>query len=302
MADKYKILGVPKGSSEKDIRRAYRNLARKYHPDLNPGDKNSEERFKQINEAYEVLSNTDSRRKYDLYGDQWKHADQFEQQQRRGGASPSGPFRVNWGRSSWGRHADGFPGLQDLFSGRGGNLNDFTGSHTQRNRPEAAVTVSLEESFGGTEVTASLTVSGHKHRYRVKIPPGVDNGSVVRISPENQTDILINVTVSSHPRFTRKGNDLYVEADIPFEDAILGGETKIQTLDGRQIWVRVPAQSQNGQHIRLRGQGMPNLKFPTSKGDLFVKVHPSLPKETSNEEKTLLRKLRGLRAEKSSGP
>ena len=125
---------------------------------------------------------------------------------------------------------------------------------------------------------------------------------MVRISPDKQTDLRINVTVSPHAGFTRRGDDLYVEADVPFEDVILGGEAQVQTLDGRQIWVRVPAQSQNGQHIRLRGQGMPNLKFPTSKGDLFVKVHPSLPKETSNEEKTLLRKLRGLRAEKSSGP
>ena len=305
MPDNYKILGVAKGSSEKDIRRAYRSLARKYHPDLNPGDKKAEERFKQINEAYEVLSNADSRRKYDLYGDQWKHADQFEQQRRRGGASPSDLFGVNWGRRSRGPRASstgGFPGLDDLLSGLGGDWGGFTGARPSRARPEAPVTVSLEDAFGGTEVTATLTVSGRERRYHVRIPPGVDNGSVVRISPDKQTDLLITVTVSPHPRFTRKGDDLYVEADVPFEDVILGGEAQVQTLDGRQIWVKVPARSQNGQNIRLRGQGMPKLKSPKSKGDLYVSVRPSLPRETSDDEKELLLRLKDLRAEKSGGP
>ncbi len=305
MPDNYKILGVAKGSSEQDIRRAYRSLARKYHPDLNPGDKKAEERFKQINEAYEVLSNADSRRKYDLYGDQWKHADQFEQQRRQSTGSPSDLFGVNWGRRSRGRRAsstDGLPGLDDLLSGLGSDFGGFTGSRPSRARPEAPVTVSLEEAFGGTDVNATLTVSGRERRYNVKIPPGVDNGSVVRISPDKQTDLLINVTVSPHPGFTRKGDDLYVEADIPFEDVILGGEAQVQTLDGRQIWVKVPAQSQNGQNIRLRGQGMPNLKSPKSKGDLYVTVRPSLPRETSDEAKELLLKLKDLRAEEGGGP
>ena len=301
MADNYKILGVAKNASEQEIRRAYRSLARKYHPDLNPGDKEAEARFKEINEAYEVVSDTDSRRKYDLYGNQWKHADRFEQHRGRAGGSPADLFGVNRGRRSRQRPAPGqdrYSGLDDLLSGLGGRYRDFSGSRSSRVRSEAPVTVSLEDAFGGTKLTATLVVRGQERRYEVTIPPGVDNGSVVRISPDSETELLFNVTVSPHPRFTRQGDDIYVEASIPFEDVILGGEAEVQTLDGRQIWVKVPAQSQNGQHIRLRGQGMPKLRSPGSKGDLYVTVRPSLPREITEEEKDLLIKLKNLRAER----
>ena len=301
MADNYKTLGVAKTASEQEIRRAYRRLARKYHPDLNPGDKKAEGRFKEINEAYEVLSNADSRRKYDLYGDQWKRADQFAQQRGRAGGSPSDPFGVNWGRRSRQRPASGqdrFSGLDDLLGGLGGSFRDFSSSRSSRVRSEAPVTVSLEDAYSGITVTATLAVRGRERRYEVTIPPGVDNGSVIRISPDTETELLFNVTVSPHPRFTRKGDDLYVEADIPFEDVILGGEAEVQTLDDRRIWVKVPAQSQNGQNIRLRGQGMPKLKSPGSKGDLYVTLRPSLPRETTEEEKELVLQLKNLRADR----
>jgi curved DNA-binding protein len=301
MADNYKTLGVAKTASESEIRRAYRGLARKYHPDLNPGDKKAEARFKEINEAYEVLSNTDSRRKYDLYGDQWKHADQIGQHRPGAGGSTTNPFGVNWGRRAGQRPASGaarYSGLDDLLSGLGGNFRDFSGSRGSKVRSEAPVTVSLEDAYGGVVLTATLAVRGHERRYEVTIPPGVDNGSVVRISPDRQTDLLFNVTVSAHGRFRRQGDDLYLEADVPFEDVILGGEAEVLTLDGRTIWVKVPAASQNGQNIRLRGQGMPRLKSPDSKGDLYVTVRPSLPGETTAEEEELVLKLKNLRAER----
>ena len=299
MADNYNILGVAKTASEQEIRRAYRSLARKYHPDLNPGDKKSEARFKEINEAYEVLSDKDSRRKYDVYGDQWKHASQFEQQRGRAGGSAS-DLGFSWGRGTRQRTApghDSFTGLDDLLSGLGGSFRDFAGSRGSRIRSEAPVTVSLEDAFGGTVVIATLAVRGRERRYEVTIPPGVDNGSVVRISPDKDTELLFTVTVSPHPRFTRRGDDLYVEASIPFEDVILGGEAEVQTLDGRRIRVTVPARSQNGQNIRLRGQGMPRLRSSGSKGDLYVTVRPSLPTETTQEEIDLVHKLKGLRAD-----
>jgi DnaJ-class molecular chaperone len=299
MADNYKILGVAKTASEQEIRRVYRSLARKYHPDLNPGDKKSEARFKEINEAYEVLSDKDSRRKYDVYGDQWKHASQIEQQRARGGGSPS-DLGFNWARTTRQRPAsrhDRYTGLDDLLSGLGGSFRGFSGSRGSRIRSEAPVTVSLEDAFGGTRVTATLSVRGRERRYEVTIPPGVDNGSVVRISPDKETELLFTVTVSPHPRFTRRGDDLYVEASIPFEDVILGGEAEVQTLDGRRIRVTVPALSQNGQNIRLRGQGMPRLRSSGSKGDLYVTVRPSLPTETTQEEIDLVHKLKGLRAD-----
>ena len=301
MADNYSILGVAKTASEQEIRRAYRKLARKYHPDLNPGDKKSEARFKEINEAYEVLSDTDSRRKYDVYGDQWKHADHFEQRRGRAGGSPSDQFGFNLGRSARQRPASGqgrYSGLDDLLSGLGGSFRDFAGSRGSRIRSEAPVTVSLEDAFSGTRLTATLAVRGRERRYEVTIPPGVDNGSVIRISPDKETELLFNVTVSPHPRFSRRGDDLYVEASIPFEDVILGGEAEAQTLDGRRIWVKVPPQSQNGQNIRLRGQGMPRLRSSGSKGDLYVTVRPSLPTETTEEEIELVLKLKSLRADK----
>jgi DnaJ-class molecular chaperone len=292
---------VAKSASEQDIRRAYRSLARKYHPDLNPGDKKSEARFKEINEAYEVLSDKDSRKKYDVYGDQWKQASKIEQQRGSAGGSTSDPFGSSSARRSryppgqgWGRYS----GLDDLLSGMGGSYRDFAGSRRSRVRSEAPVTVSLEDAFGGTKLTATLVVRGRERRYEVTIPPGVDNGSVVRISPDKATELLFNVSVSPHPRFTRRGDDLYVEATIPFEDVILGGEAEVQTLDGRTIWVKVPAQSQNGQNIRLRGQGMPKLKSSDSNGDLYVTLRPSLPTETTQEEIDLVLKLKSLREDK----
>lgn len=305
MADNYKILGVAKTASEQEIRRAYRGLARKHHPDLNPDDKKSEARFKEINEAYEVLSDKDSRRKYDIYGDQWKQANQFEQPRGRAGGArfdQSGAQPgFNWGRSTRQRPASGrdrYTGLDDLLSGLGGSFRDLSGSRNSRIRSEAPVTVSLEDAFSGTVVIATLPIRGRERQYEVTIPPGVDNGSVIRISPDKNTELLFNVSVSPHPRFTRRGNDLYVEASIPFEDVILGGEAEVQTLEGRQILVKVPAQSQNGQNIRLRGQGMPRLKSSDSKGDLYVTVRPSLPTETTDEEIELILKLKSLRTDK----
>lgn len=292
MADYYSVLGVERGAEQSDIRQAFRRLARKYHPDLNQDDSDAETRFKEVNEAYEVLSDPDSRRKYDAHGDQWKHADEIEAQRRTargaydfmGGAYRSGPSP----------EGDVFAGLEDIL----GDMGRFRGSQYGAGtvRAETAVTVSLEEAYAGTTVNANYTVRGRNRRFEVSIPPGVDNGSTVRVTPERGTEMLFRVSVTPNLRFRRDGSDLYTDADVPFEQCILGGEAQVRTLDDRTIWVKIPANSQNGQNIRLRGQGMPKLGSPDAKGDLYVTVRPQMPKSLTDEQRELIVKLRELRS------
>ena len=156
--------------------------------------------------------------------------------------------------------------------------------------------MSLAEAFGGTSVNANLSMQGRSRRFEVDIPPGVDNGSMVRVTPERRTELLFRVTVTPDPRFRRDGMDVYTDANVPFEDAILGGEVEVQTIDGRQIWVTISENTQNGQNIRLRGQGMPKLGSPDSRGDLYVAVRPVMPDHLSDEERELVSKLKKLRS------
>ena len=279
MAGYYSILGVGKDADSKEIRQAFRKMARSYHPDLNPGNQESEARFKEINEAYEVLSDSDSRRKYDTYGDQWKQADQIEAQ-RRASRSPFGFGGA--GRSRTAHEGDIFGGLEDIFGDLGGFRRTATSGTIST---EASATVSLAEAYSGTTVNANLSMHGRSRRFEVDIPPGVDNGSTVRVSPERGTELLFRVTVTPDPRFRRDGMDVYTDADVPFEDAILGGEAEVTTVDGRQIWVTVPENTQNGQNIRLRGQGMPKLGSPDARGDLYVTVRPAMPDRLTAEER-----------------
>ena len=285
MTNYYDTLGVSKGAKDNEVRQAYRRLARQYHPDLNSGDKDAERRFKEINEAYEVLSDSDKRGRYDRYGDNWKHADQIESQSRGGG-----PFQWTVRR---GGSDDPFGGLDDLL----GQFGDFGGQRRRRSgvtQAEVAVTITLEEAFRGTKRLVTVTSQGRSRRLEVTIPPGVEDGSVVRISPEKGQRILIKVSLSPHPQINRKGNDLYVEATVPLEDTILGGETEVQTLTGK-VSLKVPPESQNGQRIRLAGQGMPKRRSPESRGDLYVELRPTMPKDLTDEERDLVRRLKESR-------
>ena len=291
MASYYSILGVIPDADSKDIRQAFRKKARSYHPDLNPGSEEAEARFKEINEAYEVLSDPDSRRKYDAYGDQWKQADQIEAQRRAASRSPFGFGGARRSRTAY--EGDIFGGLEDIFGHHGGFHRAPTSGTI---RTEASVTVSLAEAFGGTSVNANLSMQGRSRRFEVDIPPGVDNGSMVRVTPERGTELLFRVTVTPDPRFRRDGMDVYTDANVPFEDAILGGEVEAQTIDGRRIWVTIPENTQNGQNIRLRGQGMPKLGSPDTRGDLYVAVRPVMPDHLSDEERELVSRLKKLRS------
>ncbi|MCS6846006.1 MAG: DnaJ domain-containing protein [Caldilineales bacterium] len=306
--DYYKILGVDKNADEKEIKRAYRRLARQYHPDVNPGNKQAEERFKEINEAYEVLSDPEKRRKYDQLGANW-------QAYQRTGADPSG--------FDWSQWMAGGPGgsrvrvevgdIEDLFGESGfsdffqaifggGGFRTATGA---RARPQARrgrdveqpVQITLEEAFHGTQ--RILSIDGR--RLEVKIPPGVRTGSRVRVAGEGYPgagdgpagDLYLVVEVLPHPIFERDGDDLRCEVPISLTTAVLGGEVTVPTLTGRGV-LRIPEGTQPGQVFRLRGQGMPNLRNPNERGNLLVKVKVQLPEKLTEEQRRLFRQLASL--------
>ncbi len=287
MADYYETLGVAKGASEKDIRSAFRKLARKHHPDVNDNDPASEDKFKEINEAYTVLSDADSRRKYDHYGDDWKRADQFGQSRRGGGFSYS-----NMGGMGAGAH--GF-NLEDLFGGIGGSMG---GRQAPPPPSEYPVSITLEEAFTGASRRLRMQDG---RRLEVKIPPGVDNGSRVHISSEvaRGADFYLVVSVKDNSTFRRQGKDLYVEFEAPLDDAVLGGELTVPTLTGK-LALTIPKGTQNGRRFRLAGQGMPALNNSTDnlrsdvdhRGDLFATLKVKLPSELTEEELDLFRMLR----------
>ncbi len=304
MADYYDTLGVARTADQKDIQQAFRRLARKYHPDMNR-DADAETKFKEINEAYEVLSDAESRSKYDLYGDRWRDADRIEAQ-RRASTSTSG---FGFGGTRRGAYTG-----EDLRAEMDDILGDFdsifsdirrTRSRGGRRsvRENAPVSVSLAEAYRGVTVTASLTIAGALRKFEVDIPPGIDTGGLVRVAPEPGTELIFDITVKPDSRFRRSGADLYTDVEVDFEDAILGGEADVSTLDGRRIRVTIPAGSQNGQNIRLRGEGMPRLNAPNDRGSLFVTVRPQIPDSLTDEQRKLVEQLRDLRnAERAGAP
>jgi len=301
MADKdyYSILGVKRDASEREIKQAYRRLARKHHPDVNPGDRSAEARFKEINEAYEVLSDPENRRKYDRFGDRWQHADQFA---RAGGQQA--PFR-DFSPGGTGFHFTG-DDLGSLF----GDL--FAGFRAHPGQPrftediraskkaldiEYPVEVTLEEAYSGASRLLSFEDG---RRLEVKIPPGVKDGSRVRISGKGRQgrggargNLYLVISVKPHPLFQRSGNDLHVEVKVPLVVAMLGGEVQVPSPKGK-LALKVPPETQNGRVFRLAGRGMPHLGN-SSRGDLLAKVNIVLPAGLSAKEKELFKQLGELR-------
>jgi curved DNA-binding protein len=323
--DYYQILGVPKGADDKQIKKAFRKLAQQYHPDKNPGDKQAEARFKEINEAYTVLSDPDKRSKYDRFGAQW------EQYARAGGR----PEDFDWG--NWA--GAGAPGgaytrtmtpeeFEQLFGGMGGGgfssfFDALFGGGLGGARPngpqvrtrtttgprygfgyeprsaaasepsiDVPVDVTLEEAYhGATRVLQ--TESGT--RMEVNIPRGVKTGSRVRMrGGADGGDVYLRVNVLDDKRFTREGNNLHVRVPVDLYTAVLGGEVQVPTLD-RPVVLTIPAGTQNGKTFRLRNLGMPELKNPDQRGDLYAEVEVVLPAHLSGEEKRLFEELRKLR-------
>ncbi len=294
MASYYDILGVSKTATDADIRKAYRRLARQYHPDVNPNNAEAEAKFKEINEAYQVLSDEENRKKYDTYGDKWKHADHFQQSD-----ASQGPFV--W-RSTWsGGDGPFFEGMAGM-GGIGGDFFDPIFGRgvgaIPRIKMEQPVSVSLEEAYAGTTRLLGVpSASGGTRKLEVKIPPGVDTGSKVNVAYDNGRNggITLKVSVMPHARFQRDGANLRAEADVPMLDAVLGGTVSVDTLKGR-VELTIPPETQNGQSFRLGGRGMPHLNSPARFGDLFVRARVVLPRGLNEDERGLFRQLRDLRS------
>jgi molecular chaperone DnaJ len=328
--DYYQILGVSRSASEKEIKQAYRRLARKHHPDLNPGDKSAEEKFKEINAAYEVLSSPEKRKKYDQFGDQWEYAEQF--------TKAGGKERVRWdfGKGGTTFEYGDLSGFGDIFSSLFGDSG--IGSRMRGPRRgqdiESPIEVTLEEAYhgstrviqlqteepctacGGTgrvgnRVCTICSGAGGKvipKRLEVRIPTGVRDGSRIRIAEEggpgraggNKGDLYLVAKVLPHKLFDRKGDDLYTEVSVPLATVMLGGEVRLPTLDGN-ISLKIPPETQNSKVFRLGGKGMPQLSNKKY-GNMFAKVKVVLPTNLTEEEKKLFEKLRSLRATGSEVP
>jgi DnaJ-class molecular chaperone len=323
--DYYAILGVSKTADEKQIRSAYRKLARKHHPDVNPGDNEAEDRFKAINEAYEVLSDPEKRKKYDQLGAQWKEYEQWERAQKAAGQQAR-PEDFAWARGGGPAGARyeyrtvSEEDLRDLF-GEEDPFSDFfgtffgrerAGAGTRRAQPRARtgqdieqpIEITLEEAYRGTTRVLSFEMAdGKTRRIEAKIPPGVDNGSRVRLAGQGipggtsggpAGDLYLVVSVRPDPRFERRGDHLFHRLNVPLTTLLLGGETRVGTLDGRSLALTIPQGTQDGRVFVLRGQGMPRLGRANQRGDLHVEVHARLPKSLSPRQRELLEELARL--------
>ena len=308
--DYYKTLGVDRKASEEDVKRAYRKLAMQYHPDRNPGDSKAEEKFKEVNEAYQVLSDPAKRARYDQLGES------YTRWQQRG--APQGGF--NW--EEWataGPHGNvqvEYGDLGDLFGGGGfseffqrifGGRPDMGAGYARRGTPgsrqtpvqrqtyEQPITISLQEAFQGG--SRRIEINGRK--LEVKTPPGAKTGTKIRVAgafttPDGQKeDLYLVVQVADDPRFERKGNDLYTDIPVDLYAAILGGEVTVKTLTG-DVVLTIPPGTQPGQTFRLAGRGMPQLKNQQVKGNLFVRVRVNIPRQISEKERELLEELTRL--------
>jgi curved DNA-binding protein len=295
--DYYKTLGVAKTASEKEIKQAFRRLARKHHPDVNPGDRAAEAAFKELNEAYEVLGDPASRKKYDELGANWR---QYEQAGAAGGWTPpgSGPGGASYRTMSPEEMEDLFGGADSPFSDFfqtffGGQADGGRRGRAGARRPRRSETIEydveldLEAALGGR--VERLTVPTDGRTLEVRIPAGISDGSWLKAG-----DLQLRVRIKPHPRFERQGRDLTTQAAVPVATAALGGALDVVTLAGAKLTVKVPAGLQPGQRLRLKGHGLPAPGAPDDRGDLFVVVGVRVPTNLSAEARAHYEALRGL--------
>lgn len=307
--DYYQVLGIDKKASAEEIKKAYRKLAVKWHPDKNPNNKAAEEKFKKISEAYAVLSDSEKRQNYDNFGS----ADQFRQQYSQedifrgfdldeilrsfgfGGSRGGGRTTFRTSR----RGSGGFQESEDPFAGIFGQ-----GGHQYANMPEKGqdaeynLSISLEESVLGADKKISIQIENRIEDINVKIPPGISTGKKLRLPAKGLTgfnggpngDLYLNINVLPHPIFSRDGNDLYIEKTIKFSQAALGTTIDVPTLDGTTKRLKIAPGTQNNTKIRMKGYGVPGLKGAT-KGDQYVKINVEVPKKLSEHQMQLVQQL-----------
>jgi curved DNA-binding protein len=298
--DYYKVLEINKSATEAEIKKAYRKLARKYHPDLNPNDKEAEQKFKEINEANEVLSNPENRKKYDKYGKDWKHADEFE----KAGYDPN--------QQQYSRQQQGSQSYSD-FSGSdfgGGDFSDFFNSMYGSGRSSRSQSKYRGQDFNAelqldlasayTTHKQSLTVNGKN--IRITIPAGVENGQIIKIPGHGgpganggpNGDLYITFTIANSSDFKREGNNLYADVELDLYTAVLGGEIFVNTFDGK-VKIKVPAETQTGTKVKLKGKGFPVYKKENQFGDLYITYNLKIPTKLSQKEKELFQELAKIR-------
>ena len=317
--DYYATLGVAKTATEKEIKSAYRKLARKYHPDVNPGDQTAEARFKELNEAYEVLGDPAKRRKYDELGANWRMYEQA-------GAAPGGAGASPFGGGGWSVNVGGPGGfrtmtedeMREMF-GTDNPFSDFFNTFfggadfepgTRRARTgrararkgrdlEQEITLTLEEADQGAMRRLALKHDGHARTVDVRIPPGVGDGSRVRVAGEGEHgaggapagDLYLRVRLAPHAQFERRGRDLHTRVPVPLTVAVLGGEVEVTTLNGRTLRLKIPPTTQNGQVFRLRGQGLTLPGRTGERSDLYATVDVQLPRHLTAEQRAKFEEL-----------
>ncbi|CAM4286708.1 DnaJ C-terminal domain-containing protein [Zobellia nedashkovskayae] len=295
--DYYKVLGVPKKASEKDIKKAYRKLARKYHPDVNPNDATAEKKFKEINEANEVLGNVENRKKYDQYGKDWMHAEQFEkakaQQGSRGGGGQQ--YGQDFGGGDFSDFFESMfgGGGSGGFSQRGGQQTRFRGQDLN-----AQLRLNLRDAF--TTQKQTLTVNGKN--IRLTIPAGIENGQTIKIPGHGgpgrnngpKGDLYLKFIIDNNTPFKRDGNNLYKDVNVDLYTAVLGGEITVDTFDGKAK-LKVKPETQSGTKVKLKGKGFPIYKKEGQFGDLYITYNVQTPTNLSDKEKELFKQLASLK-------
>lgn len=290
--DYYKILGLSKTASEQDIKKAYRKLARKYHPDLNPSDKEAEKKFKEINEANEVLSNPENRKKYDEYGENWQHAEAYkeaeqQQKQRQSQYQTSGDF-------SGGDYSDFF---ESMFGGRS------TGSQSRNVKFRGQdFNAELQLDLNDVFKTHKRTLTVNNKNIRITIPAGIENGQVIKIKGHGgqglnggpNGDLFIHFSITNHSKFKRDGDNLYATVNIDLYKALLGGEQLVDTFEGK-VKLTIKPETESGTTVKLKNKGFPKYKKEGVFGDLFVTFQIKIPKNLSLKEKELITELQKLR-------
>jgi curved DNA-binding protein len=291
--DYYKILELPKTASEADIKSAYRKLARKYHPDVNPNNKEAEKKFKEINEANEVLSDPEKRKKYDAYGKDWKHADAFEEAKRQQGQS-----QRTSGQQYSGEYGSDFSDFfESMFGGQSGGRSRQTKFRGQDLNAELQLT--LHDVYKPHQQT--LNVNGKN--IRLSFPAGIENGQIIKVSGHGAPgvnggpagDLYITFTIKNTTKFKRDGSDLHATVEVDLYTALLGGDLLVDTFDGK-VKLKVAPETQSGTLVKLKGKGFPVYKKENHFGDLYITYKVKMPTNLSEKEKELLRELKKIRS------